>query len=164
MAGKIKGAMPPKPGPKQEIVRVTTVEPVKFTVLSSAIFGQNIHWFGGRSHECSSDKSSCINCEKGWPQKWKGYIHAIEWREEKRVFVELTPTAARLLLATTIGEETLRGMVIEIHKSKGGAKGKYYVTRIQQRINMATLPSEEDPAAILKFLWASKNSSGQLPA
>lgn len=157
MAGRIKGAAPPKPGPRSEIVRVTTTNWQVFTIISTAIFGQHIHWAGGRSHECTKDKSSCEGCMKLWPEKWKGYIHCFHHDTRKQVFLEMTPHLAAQLLELIPENETLRGFQIRVQKSKGGAKGRYYVELLKVRLTEDRMTEEKDPYPTLRFLWLCKD-------
>lgn len=162
MAGnKIQGAAPPVPGPSVEIVRVKTSEAESFTLVSAAVWGQNVHWFGGRSHECTSDTGSCHRCNTLQPVKWKGYLQAIQWSNRKQCFIELTPDAIHNLLALTEGRKTLRGTIVKIRKTKGGAKGRYLVDVLERTIPEMELPAERDPMPVLKFLWRCNSQSGQ---
>jgi len=157
MAGRIKGAARPKPGPKTEVVRVTTTTKQMFVVLSTKVFGQQIHFHGGRSHECVADKRACEKCELGWPVKWKGYLHCVSRANGHPCFVELTPTLSEMFDNLVSDEETFRGLVVEIWKSAGGAKGRYYVNRLSQVVNEKSLLPEEDPYPILSYLWTCKS-------
>jgi len=158
MSGKIRGAQPPHSGYKTEIVRVKSTNIQSYTCISTAVFGQDIHWFGNRSHECSKAKSECNGCLRGWPVKWKGYIHCQDWQSKMAlVFVEFTASAVEKLLASIPERETLRGAILQICKTKGGAKGRYVVNVLPRVVPDIELPKEEDPYPILCFLWRCKN-------
>lgn len=160
MAGRINGTPPPAPGPATQIVRVTTATPQKFVLLSSAVFGTHIHFYAKRSHECTAEKGECVKCRMNWPKKWKGYIHAVSVIDSKRVFIELTPSACNLLLGQAPIDEPLRGLMISISKTPGGAKGRYLVDWSGVRRDPVQLPPEEDPLPILRYLWNCKNPGG----
>lgn len=157
MAGRIEGAAPPKPGPRLDIIRVTTTNWQSFTILSTAIFGQNIHWAHGRSSECTKDKSLCDGCVKFWPAKWKGYLHVFHHETRKQAFLEMTPNLAEQLLEAIPENECFRGFQVRICKSKGGAKGRYHSELLATRLTEDRLTKEKDPYLTLKFLWACKD-------
>lgn len=162
MTERIRGSAPPKPGPSCQIVRVTTVTRQSFVCLSNALFGTEIHWYASRSHECTADKGQCERCARNWPRKWKGYIHAVSLSDNVRVFVELTPDASNKLLNAAPQDEPLRGLKVHLSKTKGGPKGRYIVEVQFGRVDPATLPAEEDPLKILRYLWNVKNSAGNI--
>jgi hypothetical protein len=160
MRGKISGSAPPPGGPKTEIVRVTSTEKQIFCCVSSAVFGQWIHWYGKRSHECTLEAGNCNGCQRGWPRKWKGYMHAMTGAPPRTVFVEITPACFELVAMLAPQEKSLRGVYLYLSKTKGGAKGRYLVEVLERRADESQLPEERDPRPILKFLWACKNQSG----
>jgi hypothetical protein len=165
MAGnKIKGASPPTSGPSFEVVRVKTSEVESFTIVCRAVWGQSVHWFGGRSHECTQETGNCARCNTMQPLKWKGYLQALSWQTRKQVFVEITPNAYEQLVALTEARETLRGTVVKIRKTKGGAKGRYIVDVLERTIPEAELPEERDPLPVLRFLWRANGARVNPPA
>jgi len=164
MGGRIRGAQPPKAGPKIEIVRITTAEVQKFLILGTAVFGQQIHWYGGRSHECSAIRGECENCKRGWPSKWKGYLHAIRHPDSKECFIELTPTACQTLDALIPAEENFRGKLLNFSKTKGGKHGRFIISVTATTANMHGAPAELDPVNILRYLWACKTPSSKTQA
>jgi len=160
MSSHIKGSVPHRPGPRVPVVRVTSTEKQRFTILSAAVFGQRIHWHSNRSHECTQDwKKSCVGCDRGWAQKWKGYLDCILWHVTtgERCFLEITPRAFELIVSLAEKEKSLRGLVITVAKTKGGAKGRYLIEVLQRRIDEKDLPQEADPLPILRKLWLSKD-------
>lgn len=161
MAGPIRGAIPPKPGPSSEVIRVKSEQVQKFLVLSRAVFGQWIHYYANRSHECTLEKGTCTRCQQGWPRKWKGYIHAVQLSNNARVFVELTPAAFDLVVQVIPEKEDLRGLIVGISKTKGGAKGRYRIHVEGVRRDPVQLPEEQDPYPILTYLWNVKNPTGK---
>ena len=161
MGGKIRGSIPPKPGPSNEVVRVKTTTPQKFLILSRATFGQWIHFYATRSHECTLDRGACERCTWGWPRKWKGYLHAVQLADKARVFVELTPAAFEMVSQVVPEGEDLRGLILSISKTKGGPKGRYMIHVEGVRRDPVQLPEEEDPLPVLRYLWNCKNPSGK---
>jgi hypothetical protein len=161
MAVTFSGAMPPKSGLKREVVRVTTAERQDFLILSRSIYGQWIHYYGNRSHECSADRGECQGCHKSWPRRWKGYLDCIREQTGERVFLEFTAACAEQIWACLEGALELRGSRFRIWKTKGGAKGRYCVEyREYQRKDDGQIPIPEDPLPLLRFLWQCKNSVG----
>lgn len=161
MDSHFTGAVPPKVQPRSEVVRVTTSESQQFVILSTSIFGQYIHWYAKRSHECTKDFKRCNGCERSWPNKWLGYVDAFHINEDKRCFIELTRTACELLVRQAPEGRPLRGLNVRISKTKGGAKGRYRIEVLERREDPATMPQERDPLPVLRFLWTCKNQHVQ---
>jgi len=156
MAGMIRGAVPPAPQKRMEVFRVTTAETAQFTCCCSAIFGQWVHWFGRRSHECRQDKGECEGCRNNWPVKWKGYLHVIDPMGKHEGFLEVTATCWNLLMQQLQPKQTLRGVRFRLARTKGGAKGRYLVTVLETTATEESLPIERDPLTTLRFLWNAK--------
>lgn len=165
MAGRIIGAPAPKPGPRIEVLRVTTPAWQHFAIVSTAPFGKRIHWFGGRSHECTQKVEDgevrCYGCKEEWPSKWKGYLDVIQMPTQKRAFLEITASAWEMLDALVPDEWSLRGLHIKVAKTKGGRYGRYQIELLASKTPIDLLPRESDPAQILEFLWRCKNRYGQ---
>ena len=156
MQGFVRGATPPSSTKRMEVFRVTTAETAQFTCCSSAIFGQWVHWFGRRSHECKQDKGECEGCRNNWPVKWKGYLHVTDPIGRNEGFLEVTATCWNLLLQQLTPQQTLRGLRFRLARTKGGAKGRYLVTVLETLATEKDLPSERDPLTTLRFLWNAK--------
>lgn len=157
MVDHFKGDRPVKRGPQTGIIRVTTSETKVFYLVSPAIFGQNIHWMFRRSHECKKDKGACDGCTKLWPDKWLGYLYVVDPTDGSTGFLELTYTASRILTSLAPIDQSLRGLVVSIRKTKGGAKGRYVISLSGRRIASDELPDDRDPLPTLRFLWNAKN-------
>lgn len=157
MESRYRGAAPLKGVAKSTVHRVTTAETQQFVILSKSVFGQMIHWAGNRSHECTKESKKCNGCERGWPEKWLGYLHVINVHAEHECFLELTLTACNLLDKQVAPGENFRGVQVRIRKTKGGAKGRYLVEVMPRRVDDVTLPQEKDPVETLRFLWRCKN-------
>ena len=161
MESHITGAAPPAGSKHHTVHRVTTSQTQQFVIYSKAIFGQWIHWYGNRSHQCTKDKSQCNGCARGWPTKWLGYFDGHNMHTDERVFVEITATAFRLLDQQIQPGENCRGVQVRMCKTKGGPKGRYKIEVLDRRVDPNTLPQEKDPLTVLQFLWKCKNQHVQ---
>jgi hypothetical protein len=157
----VTGSAPPVPKSKMDVIRILTTETHQLVVVSKAIYGQYVHWFGRRSHECFSDRGgTCKGCAANWPRKWQGYLHVIRpggWQG----FLEITATAWQLIEVQLRTGETLRGARIKVGRTKGGAKGRYLIEVLERREPDEHLPQARDPLPILRMLWNAKK--GPLP-
>jgi len=160
MAELIRGAVPPAPTTKMEVFRVTCAETTQFSVVSERVFGQMVHWYGRRSHECTGQANGCEGCRENWPIKWKGYLHVVDPMKRYEGFLEITPACWQLLDNQIIDKSTLRGIRFRISKTKGGPKGRYLVAVLEGREPHEVLPMERDPLPVLRVLWRSRK---QLP-
>lgn len=157
MAEFIRGSALPGPRVKTEVVRVKGTETQTFTIVSEQIFGIDIHWQAGRSHECTLEKGACTGCEGAWAKKWKGYLHVVPWHDKDHpAFLELTASAVERLAIFVPTGKTLRGLIVQIGKSKGGVRGRYIVQVLERRMADEELPAEIDPYPTLQFLWKCK--------
>lgn len=163
MDSRYRGAQPPPRGVRSDIVRVTTCDTRQFCILSKNVFGQYVHWYGGRSHECAADSSQCNGCLRQWPRKWLGYLYVHEISHEQPVFLELTRRACELLWAQAPQDENLRGVQVRISKTKGGSKGRYLVNVLERRVPDEHLTADKDPVEVLRYLWRCKNQHVQKP-
>jgi len=163
MVSHFNGHEKPIKVPRPDVHRVTTTNRQTFVVFSKNIFGQYIHWYGNRSHECTKDSKLCRGCKLEWPGKWLGYLDAYHLDVGARVFLELTLTAANLLSELAPSDANLRGLVVAVFKSKGGAKGRYHIEVKDLRKKASELPEERDPLPTLRFLWTCKNQHVQDP-
>jgi hypothetical protein len=161
MESHYTGAAPPAGSQRHTVHRVTTSQTQQFVIYSRAIFGQWIHWYGNRSHQCTKDKSACNGCTRGWPVKWLGYFDGYNIHADERVFVEITAAAYKLLDRQIPPGENCRGVQVRICKTKGGPKGRYKIEVLDRRVDDATLPQEKDPLDTLLFLWKCKNQHVQ---
>ncbi len=153
MSDLFRGALPPAPKSKMDVVRVTSSESHTFIVFSRSFFGQFVHWWGNRTHECLSQKKmTCEGCQRGWPVKFKAYLHVRRLSADWEGFVELTDTAARLIEAQVPEGSNLRGCKIRIGRTKGGAKGRYIIEVYESRLPEDQLREEKDPYATLRQL------------
>jgi hypothetical protein len=152
----VAGEAPPAAKQKMDVIRILTQEPQTLIVVSKSIWGQTIHWFGKRSHECRKDRGNCEGCKDNWPDKWKGYLHVTIPTGRWQGFLEITATAWALIEAQVKRGEDLRGIIIRVGRTKGGAKGRYLIEVLERRIPAVDLPEERDPLATLRMLWRAK--------
>lgn len=153
----VRGAAPPAPKSLLEIKRIKSSEPTTYACLSKSIFGQFVHFHGGRSNECFADKKKvCDGCTRGHPIKWLGYLHVQQAGMDSTCFIEITNIAWHLLEAQAPKGISLRGMMFRIRKTKGGAKGRFIIEVLERRLDEVMLPDEKDPYPVLKFLWSCK--------
>lgn len=139
-----------------ELMRVTSSDTVLFVVVSEALFGQWVHWYGNRSSECRRDTGNCDGCQAGWPSKWKGYLHVCDQTGKNEGFLELTPTAIRLIEAQLPPDRDWRGVRFQIRKTKGGPKGRYVVSVLEHAVDAKLLPLARDPLPLLRKLWNAR--------
>jgi len=161
MSEFVRGAAPPAPTKRMEVFRVTTAETSQFTCCSTAIFGQWVHWFGRRSHECRQDRGECEGCRGNWPVKWKGYLHVTDPLGRSEGFLEVTATCWQLVVSQLAPGQTLRGLRFRLARTKGGARGRYLVTILENAASEETLPEERDPLQTLRYLWNAKKGPSQ---
>jgi hypothetical protein len=144
--------IPPAAGPAMWIVRLKANEKLHCTILSEHLWGIMVHWNGRNTEPCTGDELSCSGHQRKLPLRWKGYLHV--WDHHKRTdkFLELTPTAARMLLDQVETEFPLRGQRVEIARMNGD-NARLRVS-VQARINEGfKLPDEKDPEETLRKLW-----------
>jgi len=154
LQGRIRGTAPPKsPGLQVEVIRITGTEFRTFYLLSNQPWCAYFHWVG-HSVRCLQTEE-CDRCRRNTPKKWRAYIHALEHDGTitREVILEVTQLCIASLLALN-GESKLRGTIVKLKKSKGGAKGRYLVDVLPRRVSSETLPTERDPEPILQRLWA----------
>lgn len=152
----VRGAPPPPRKIRYEVMRITSVEPLTLICLSRAIWGQPVHWFGRRTHECVAQRARCQGCEENWPAKWQGYLHVTRGGGDWQGFLEITATAWEILLSQAHQGKDLRGMMFRMGRTKGGAKGRYVIQVLERRLEEETLLKELDPYPTLQMLWRAK--------
>lgn len=156
----VAGPMVPKTGPRLPIIRITATQSTRFVSLSPQIHGQLIHWKWGRSHQCHGSPDDCEGCRGRWPQRWKGYLYCLQYvGKHEPCFIELTSTAAELLLKPCQELPHLRGVCFDISKTKGGPKGRFIIN-VQERVMPETEISVYPPMDVMPILiglWKAKN-------
>jgi hypothetical protein len=158
----VRGAAPPAPHKTLEVFRVTSAESSMFVCCCGSIYGQWVHWFGRRSHECSQDKGNCEGCRNNWPCKWKGYLHVCSGSLMSEGFLEVTATCWALLLQQLPDRQNLRGVRFRLSRTKGGARGRYLVEVLEAKADLGKLPEERDPYPVLRKLWSAKKGPSHL--
>jgi len=162
MGTLFNGAPPPKHQPRAKVLRVLTSEAQQYVIISNAFWGQMVHYFAGRSSECTADQTgACAACTEGYPVKWLGYLDVIHQNEDVRGFLEMTATASRLLVHQLDDRESLRGLVIRCARTKGGKKGRWIISVLARKEESVKLPEEESPILTLRYLWNVKKKPPQ---
>lgn len=156
-----RGALPPPPGSKMMVVRITSPNPATFVCISSKPWGQWVHWSGRRSSECTEGKSKCSGCAEGWNRRWKGYLQVTADDGRSQSYLEITSTCFQLFLEQMGDAESWRGLIFRIKKTAGGAKGRFIVELLERRADTKILPPEKDPMHLLQDLWNAKRNNGQ---
>lgn len=159
MAQQIHGSPPPPLRGRMDVVRCTTSERQEFVVISDFPYGQYVHWFGRRSHECTAESGQCAGCTDNWPRRWKAYLHVFLANRRDQAFLEITHEAYAMLEARLPQGETWRGAIIRIHRTKGGPRGRYLVEVMERRELDSALPDARDPIGILRHLWRAKKGT-----
>lgn len=159
MENPVKGTQPPAPRMRGILLRVMTSEATQFICLSECAYGQMVHWWGNRSHECKHETGQCDGCKRGWPTRWKGYLHVETGSHGPDTFLEITRDCWQLLQSQSHEGQNWRGMIFKARRTKGGAKGRYLVEVLERRVAHDDLPQEKDPRELLRFLWSCKRAS-----
>jgi hypothetical protein len=126
-----------------------------FTIVSTKLWGVRTHWNGKRTVPCFKPTDSCEGCKKCMPQRWKGYLHAFDGARRGYCFLELTPEAARQLLAQFPKGFNLRGQRIEVERTSSD-QGRLHVNVLAPTPNLSILPPEMSPKDTLLNLWEVK--------
>lgn len=154
MSGELpRWTTPPRPGPGIDVVRVKTREGEAFTILSCHWWGVFVHWIGNRSQRCHADRKQCQWCQKSFPRKAKGYLHAIRENTGAEVFLEFTPRSCKSLDSQINGRAHKRGLRIFMSRSSDGNNGRVRVMVMGEAPKQEGLPQERDPEKVLRFLW-----------
>lgn len=157
----IDGPPLPKLGPKMKVVRVKTVTPQLFIILSKKLLTVHTH-FVGRSKECTLEETrACEHCAAGSGRRYKGYFDTINYSTKERCFLELTPPACAVVELLCEDRPTSRGLILEVSKTKGGPQGRYIVRSTNTSVDLATLPDAIDPLSTLRVLWEWGTDRGQ---
>ena len=162
MHDNVRGAQPPAFTRRTELVRVLTKEAQRFCVVSTSPWGKWVHWNGYRSEDCTADHGSCDACEKVQPRRWKGYLHCLRGPNWESVFLELTLELFNMLEQQIPAGEPWRGLYIDVSRTAGGRKGRLRGTVGENRCSEAKLPREEDPRALLTFLFNVRKNTRQV--
>lgn len=146
---------PPAPGPRLLVLRLRAGQKCSFVILSETIIGIWTHWSGRASNPCFTPKEDCEGCKKGYPKRWKGYIHCIDKSAHRHVFLELTPMSATSLRGQIPGGSSLRGFSLSAERGRGD-KARLAVLIEQYCPKISDLPQAIDPIPTLSELWGLK--------
>lgn len=155
MERRVKGLpVPARSARDHWVERVRPGARLHLIILSEALWGLEAHWTGNRTIECSGKANGCRGCAMELPKRWKGGMHVWDLTRKESYFVELTPAAARKLMATAAKDEPLRGLKIDLFRSGQAINGRLLVEVIGGRVSTKSLPPEQDPQFVLRWLWA----------
>lgn len=158
---KWEGSQPPARVKRGKILKILNSTPKQLVCLSVSPYGQWTHWFGGRSDECKQDYAKCVGCQKGWPSRFKVYLHVAAPGEGRFTWVELTREAIDTLTDQIPQATSLRGVQFRISKTKGGAHGRFLIEVLERVIPESELDESLDPKELLNFLWSCKRPARQ---
>jgi len=144
--------VPPDKAGHLWIRRLGAEERITITILSATLWGCWTHWNGRSSEQCDEDEKKCHGHRRGYPLRWKGYLHVYNHKENCQEFIELPPGAARCLLATVDESTNLRGQRCDIKRMKG-RKTRLEISWRQAAADRDALPKEKSPHETLKALW-----------
>lgn len=148
--------VPPPPGPETEILRIPGGEKRTCLILSRAFWGVWTHWDGHRTEPCLGEGASCPGHKKGYPSRWKGYLHVWLVHQAKEAFLEVTPGLAERIKDVLPQGKPFRGETIIVSRGKGD-KARLYADACKLRVtDTAKLRPERDPERVLCYLWNVK--------
>lgn len=154
---------PPSPGPNLPLIRIVDTHIHTFVILAAQIFGQWTHWDHkaakgkGASSPCFEPKEECPGCKRSLPERWKGYLHVFNLHTRVDGFLELTPTAAKVVTSALVGVDTYRGVRINVTRSSNSNQGRLRLTVLDAVRDMSPFPSERSPEETLCKLWKLEN-------
>lgn len=146
---------PPKPGPELPLLRVLEDSVQSFTILSTSVLGIWCHWNvqGKCGMPCTLPVEQCLGHTKGWPLRWKGFLHVGCHTSDRQGFLELTPRGAVQLKNQVADWNALRGWRVQLTRTKGGKKGRLLVVLMGFSPASEKLPDEKSPLITLEELW-----------
>lgn len=144
----------PASGPQMWILRLKAKEEVQVCILSKAIWQCMVHWAGDHSEPCFEDHKTCHGHKRGWPLRWKGYLHVYDLRQRKECFLEITPGLADQLESAIGTGEVYRGQRVKLVRGRGD-KARYSLEIMlpHEQVSRVDLPPEKDPYETLCKLW-----------
>ncbi len=144
----------PPQGPKPlKLIRIRKGQTAVYTILSPSMWGIWTHWDGQRTLPCMKAKNQCLGCQRGFPKRWKGYLHCYFPPQKSDFLLEITPRAAKLLLDSAPERRMLRGLILRVERSPGGRNGRLLATIVGDDPIERELPAAKDPFDTLAFLW-----------
>lgn len=153
---KIKRVDVPSPtgAPEIRVLRLKGNQTIKGWILSDFLWGFMIHWNNGisRSSPHYDEPHPCEGCKMEVPLKELFYLHILS-PQYGQVFVEMTPTAAKRVQLMLEGNQTYRGMYVEIKRTPAD-NGRLLVSLPEWMESRAALPESKDPVESLAKLWA----------
>lgn len=142
---------PPRSGPAFEIKRLKAHAAIHICILAP-IWATWTHWNGRSSEPCFKDHKQCNGHKRGYPRRWKGYVHCVDTATGDEVFLELTPLACHGLLAQLGRNTPLRGQRMRV-KRGGGDRARLEIVVSPPHPEPDTLPAPKTPFFVLCKLW-----------
>lgn len=142
----------PRPGPRWPIIRLKGGQAGLFQIFSHRVRIFASHWNGKRSQPCTVPQSECAGCLDKLPNKYKGYLHVRSVNTDVEGFLELTPTAIDSMKNQTPGVASVRGMRVEVRRTRGD-QGRLSLVMLPVCCSISELPPERDPEDTLRQLW-----------
>jgi len=146
-------ANPPEGGPEVHVRRLKKGEAVSVTIYSHAVWGFLCHWNGRFTEECNENPRECRGCQKGYPQKWKGYLFVMNEANRQPEFLELTPTSRDFIVNSFKPGEEMRGCRMTVTRGKGD-KARLQIMFMPCLQTPQSCPKDLDPAPTLERLWS----------
>jgi len=135
------------------IMKVKADSKFSCVVCSHDIFGMYTHWNGRHTEPCMGDKKTCGLCKKGLPRRWVGYLHITQPTGVGSAFLELTATAANMLL-NSLGEiKSLRATRIFVYRLGGKLRSPIQIDVLGIAEPAMQLPAPKDPTPTLSVVW-----------
>ena len=154
MDARVKGIpIPPRIPRVQWVERVKPGAKYHVVILSEAIWGLEAHWSGSRTIPCTGTPEECPGCVARNPKRWRGGVHVYDLARKESYFVELTPGAARKLMAVASDSMPVRGLQIDIYRSGSAVNGRLMLDVVKRLNDVKKLPAEQDPGPVLRWLW-----------
>jgi hypothetical protein len=144
-------AIPPA-GPEIWIYRLKAGEKATLIVYGSKVWGVWTHWNGKSSEPCFTPHDLCTGHKRELPAKWKGYLHGFLYEKQQEVFMEFTPTAAKVLKGEVDLGLPLRGSRITMQRTSA-QNGRLKVSALAPAPDILKITPEKEPWETLCKLW-----------
>jgi len=144
------------PAPRKRltpIVSVGATDQITATILSESVWGLDTHWWRGSTVPHDQTPGQCAYCIEKAPMKWRGFLYAFLRGRNELAFIELTDFAFQRLRKEAEGRETLRGLIIGLHRERKTVKAPVVIAIVGEEPAGKTLPKSRTPEETLKRLW-----------
>jgi len=152
--------VPPKPGPRIEIVRLKANQTAELTIYSPAVHGIWTHWIGSVSAPCWEPRAKCEHCKNNAPRRWKGYLFCWHQGLSDNIFIELTPASTKSIMDVVGPVASLRGYRMFLQRGNGDKAWLKVVLRSRfQDVSDSVMPDDVSPEKTLRQLWGVSDDS-----